>query len=76
MLLGSPSVPGGLEIGMSWTQPCCEDCWVAREGARRPSRLRIPESEKCAFCGRVTRAGIYVRVNPATVRYPTIEEES
>lgn len=55
---------------MSWTQPCCEDCWVAHNGARQPSRVDDEGSPRCCFCGRMTHAGIYVRVDPATVKYP------
>lgn len=55
---------------MSWTQPCCEDCWVKREGAKVPVRATDYERERCAFCGRTTYGGIYVRVDPATVKYP------
>jgi hypothetical protein len=29
------------------------------------------ESELCAFCGAFTQAGLYVRVDPATVPHPT-----
>ena len=61
---------------MSWTQPCCEDCWVVREGARRAERLSSEHrfvAVQCAFCHRMTRSGIYVRVDPATVRDPKEE---
>lgn len=60
---------------MTWTQPCCEDCWVVREGARRPHRVAAERfvDARCCFCGRTTRSGIFVRVDPATVSYPTVE---
>jgi hypothetical protein len=58
---------------MSWTQPCCEDCWVVREGARRPNRVTTEHrfvGVQCCFCGRITHSGIYVRVDPRSVPYP------
>lgn len=62
---------------MSWTQACCEDCWVVREGARRPHRLTGERfrNQQCCFCGRITHGGIFVRVDPATVRFPAKEEK-
>lgn len=57
---------------MSWTQPCCDDCWVKREGAKIAHRVTAERftDHQCAFCGRITHSGIFVRVDPATVRYP------
>jgi ribosomal protein L24E len=31
--------------------------------------------EQCAFCGRETKSGIYVRQDPATVPYPTKDND-
>lgn len=48
---------------MAWiTAPCCERCWVKREGARIPVRLTEAELEMCYFCKVPTVVGIYVRV--------------
>lgn len=57
-----------------WTQPLCDYCWEDREGARVPSRLREPEEETCSNCGRLTRSGIYVRRDPATVKFPSSKD--
>jgi hypothetical protein len=59
----------------SWTQPCCEECWVERNPDRLPTRLRLPQIEVCVYCGRENWSGIYVRVDPATVPHPTLEKE-
>jgi hypothetical protein len=55
----------------TWTQPICDDCWVRQNGARVPSRVadEYRETEQCAFCGRMTRAGIYVRQDPTLVKF-------
>lgn len=55
---------------MSWTQACCERCWFERYAPRDPLRLVDPDEEICCFCGGPSSAGIYVRVDPATVPYP------
>jgi hypothetical protein len=67
-------------MSYSFTQPCCHKCWpayaksVGKEGTE-PVAL-IPEArtwEMCCFCGFDTLRGIYVRVDPAKVEYPTKE---
>lgn len=56
---------------MSFTQPICEECWWEQH-ASDPARLRedVRDDEICAFCGRPTFSGIYVRVDPSTVPFP------
>ena len=46
------------------TVPICDDCWMAETGDREPIRLRKEVSEACAFCGQITKSGIYVRRKP------------
>ena len=41
---------------------------------RRPHMLKDPVIEQCAWCGHFTIVGIYTRVDPATVPYPTKED--
>jgi hypothetical protein len=55
-----------------WTQPICDSDWINREGARRPIRLvpAVRVEEHCCDCGEPTMSGIYIRVDPAIVRYP------
>jgi hypothetical protein len=64
---------------MSWTQPCCERCWVpfvigVRQELLEPTRLIEPEQETCAFCGDDTSSGIYVRADPKQVPYSRQED--
>jgi hypothetical protein len=66
-----------------WNQPCCERCWIEREGIwdeqgdddvliglRLPVRLVDIELEQCSYCGKPTFIGVYVRADPKTVPYP------
>lgn len=64
---------------MTWTQPCCEACWVRRhlmaEGEtmslKLPTRVVADAAvEQCCFCGAITCVGIYVRHDPQRVAYP------
>ena len=64
---------------MSWTQPICERDWIAQHASwadgevvsiDRPHRLVDPEIERCAYCGEPTIFGVYVRDDPARVKYP------
>lgn len=48
----------------------CEDDWVSRNPRRVPVRMVDPDEEVCAWCGKTTYSGIYVRADPATVPYP------
>jgi len=49
----------------------CRGCWHEREPEREPVVLRdeYRHDEMCAWCGRRTRAGIYVRAEWATLPY-------
>lgn len=56
---------------MNWTQPMCERCWFDQRGNVMPTRVNaLPPAERCAWCGRPTVAGIYVRQDPTAVPYP------
>jgi hypothetical protein len=55
----------------NWNQPICFRCWDQRHPEGRvPVRATPPQQEKCAYCGTPTISGIYVRDDPATVKYP------
>ena len=60
---------------MSWTQPQCDKCWMLENPAREAVRLTMPTLEQCCTCGFATRSGIYIRRDPATVAYPTMDED-
>jgi hypothetical protein len=58
---------------MSWTQPLCERCWFD-EHDHMPTRFTGGElAERCCLCGKPTVAGIFVRMDPAKVPYPTAD---
>lgn len=60
---------------MGWTQPVCDPCWIFREGDRLPVRVRDADAVHCCNCGGRTRSGIYVRIDPGTIRFPVKEED-
>jgi hypothetical protein len=57
----------------AWTQPACGSCYSARHPGREPVTVNdeYRQAETCAVCGTETLAGIYIRVDPATVAHPT-----
>jgi hypothetical protein len=57
---------------MNWTQPICPGCYAKREPGRTPVRVSedYADPENCCGCGQETRAGIYLRVDPRTVKFP------
>lgn len=61
-------------MALSWSQPCCDDCWSARENSD-PVRRVIPDTENCVYCGAVTESGIYVRIDPRVAPFPTREKD-
>lgn len=60
---------------MTHTQPLCDFCWATRTTDRGQHRLTGParQTEQCCLCGKWTRSGIYVRIDPTAVPYPTSE---
>lgn len=73
----------------SWTQACCEACWISMEGDHDPETneliaMRIPVIninkeggllDCCAWCGQPTFIGIYKREDPDNVPFPAWEVE-
>lgn len=57
---------------MTWTQPLCMSCWL-RADSRHPARVPGDHSRICCRCGAATSAGIYIRIDPASVPYPSEE---
>lgn len=55
---------------MTWTQPICMPCWL-RTHSRHPVRVTGDHSRVCCRCGAATTAGIYIRIDPASVPYPS-----
>ena len=60
----------------SWTQAICENCWEQRNPGRGAIAItaQYRETEKCCHCGKLNRSGIYTRVDPSTVPYPSPEQ--
>lgn len=65
---------------MTWNQPMCERDWIDQHttvGAvgevsiDRPTRIKEPMAEQCAWCGHITIFGVYVRADPDSVPFPT-----
>lgn len=63
------------DVRYSFTQPLCDPCWDGEHTGREPIRLRDTDPEMCCKCGEPTLSGIYIRVNPHTVKYPTITKD-
>ncbi|MGE5523425.1 MAG: hypothetical protein ACM3SS_06910 [Rhodospirillaceae bacterium] len=55
-------------------QPICARCFAARFPARTAHPLTERHEETCCDCGEMTASGIYFRVDPRSVAYPTDEE--
>lgn len=55
----------------SWTQPICEKDWNKRFPFNPAQLMSIErEVEICAYCGEHTAEGIYIRDDPANVKFP------
>lgn len=63
-------------VKYSWTQATCENCWEQRNPGRGAIAMtaQYRETEKCCYCGVSTRSGIYTRVDPTSVPYPSPEQ--
>lgn len=57
---------------MTWTQAICGKCFDVRYPGHAPVRVIGYTSETCCDCGRAA-SGIYVRIDPATVKYPSAD---
>jgi hypothetical protein len=59
----------------SWTQAICQKDWEKRYPGIAPTVLVDPIGEICAYCGEVTKDGIYIRDDPANVKFPREKED-
>jgi len=60
----------------NWTQPVCIRCWNRDYPDRQTEGSGdIGAPEHCCECGSDTRSGLYVRRDPATVPFPTMEDQ-
>lgn len=65
---------------MNWDQPICDDCWIEKQieagyPGRSPVRLNAETArrERCCYCNRWTYSGIYIRIHPDVVPFPSTE---
>ena len=72
----SPEIRLG-RLLVTWTQPACSFCFELQLPGVNPIALKKEwrEEEICAFCGQETKEGIYIRADPATVKYPKREKK-
>lgn len=56
---------------MTWTQPICLSCWGCLYPHLPRHQVRNDHSRICCRCGAATTAGIYIRIDPASVPYPS-----
>ena len=47
-----------------WLHAICDRCWQDTGPLHIPVRLKDPDPERCCFCTKQTRSGIYLRKNP------------
>lgn len=57
-------------MSLSWTQPCCAECYE-REFGRPAVALLVTSEETCVYCGNATEDGIFIRIDPAEAPFPT-----
>jgi hypothetical protein len=60
----------------TWTQPVCIDCFKQWNRGRKPVQIKadMRRTETCCYCGKVNEDGVYIRVDPNSVKFPTEEE--
>lgn len=59
---------------MNWNQPMCTRCWFVERPGVAPTVVLDDKPQRCALCGVMTAAGIYVRRHPDKVPYPAKEK--
>lgn len=53
------------------TQPICLPCWGCHYPDQVAWRVRNDAPRTCCRCGTATSAGTYIRIDPASVPYPS-----
>ena len=58
---------------MGFTQPVCDRCWGLKNPGREACKVKEQhrDEETCCYCGNVHSSGIYTRVDPKSVPYPS-----
>lgn len=62
-------------VRYGYTQPICAQCFLFFVGEPYRVRMIDDEERRCCACARATSEGIYWRVDPRTVRYPSPDED-
>jgi hypothetical protein len=50
-----------------WTHPICQRCWAKGHPGTTPVKVREWHWERCCYCGKNTRGGIFIRQDPKHV---------
>jgi hypothetical protein len=54
-------------------QPICDDCYQSKYSSQVAiTSIIVIDPERCCECGQPTRGGVYVRIDPNAVRFPTL----
>lgn len=61
-----------------WTQPICAARWNQDYGSQGKGRIidvdvdevGLADSVNCCYCGKPTKSGLWVRIDPSTVPHP------
>ena len=59
----------------SFTQPVCPEHWNERNPGSQVESSKLHNAghlERCCDCNKLTCCGLYIRVDPSTVQYPTL----
>lgn len=54
---------------MTWTHAQCLDCWERQNPGRGAYVVIGSSREMCCTCGKQTTDGIYIRMDPAQVKF-------
>jgi hypothetical protein len=62
---------------LSFTQPICGECYASLNSGRVPIQTieQVRTKEICAWCGHPTKEGIFTRVDPKTIAFPTKKKD-
>ena len=63
-------------MSKTWTHSQCYDCWESyNPDGRKPHQMKYRQRETCCFCGVTHWSGIYVRHDPAGLRFCECTDE-
>lgn len=56
---------------MTWHQPICQPCQPRHAPDRVAVRISNAHPRICCFCGEAATSGLTIRIDPASVSYPS-----